>query len=563
MLKEVKCNLCGADDFKVVYKTYSGTADRAGLAKDYKITDHSVRTPTRVVKCKKCGLIYTNPRPHVRSLMSNYINMVDSEYLEEERGRRISATTTLKSLKKLRKKGRLLDIGCAAGFLLDEARKDGWDVYGVELSKWAIDFAKKKFGINTIFNGILKNAGYPDNYFDAVVMKDSIEHLTDPKGTLVEIRRILKSDGILCINTPDIDSFVSRILKARWWGIKQSHLYYFTRKTLKKMLEASGFVPIKIKSSPRTFSIKYWLSRFEGYSGGLYKVFRFFANRKIFKSSLLTVNLRDQVEFYARKARRLRYLDELEKTPYTAKKKNLKVVAVLPAYNAAKTLKKTVADIPRECVNEIILVDDASKDNTVQVARSLGLKVFSHTVNKGYGANQKTCYLKALEAGADIVVMVHPDYQYDPKVIPQMVKPIREGKADAVFGSRMMKGGALEGGMPAWKHNANVMLTAIENIIFGTFLTEYHSGFRAYSGNLLRRVKFLRNSDGFIFDTEIIAQILLHNFKIEEIPIRTRYFDEASTITLWPSILYGLGILKTLFKYILHTRTPFKFKQFS
>jgi len=563
MLKEVRCNLCGEDNFKVVYKTYSGAIDKADVVKDYKITEHSAKTLTRVVRCKKCGLIYTNPRPHVRSLVSNYVNMVDNEYVEEERGRRISAAATIRSLKKLRKKGRLLDIGCAAGFLLDEARKDGWEVHGIELSKWAVDFAKKKFGISTIFNGVLKNAGYPDNYFDAVVMKDSIEHLTDPKGTLIEIRRILKSDGILCINTPDIDSLVSRILKARWWGIKQSHLYYFTRKTLKKMLEVSGFVAIKVKSSPRTFSVKYWLSRFKGYSGVLHKTFSFFTGRKIFKDSLLTVNLGDQVEFYARKARRLRYLEELEKMPYAAKKKNLKVVAVLPAYNAAKTLKRTVADIPKECIDEIILVDDASKDNTVQAARSLGLKVFSHTVNKGYGANQKTCYLKALEAGADIVVMVHPDYQYDPKVIPQMIKPIREGKADAVFGSRMMKGGALEGGMPAWKHNANVMLTAIENIIFRTFLTEYHSGFRAYSRGLLKNVKFLRNSDGFIFDTEIIAQILLHNFKIEEIPIRTRYFDEASTIGLLPSILYGLGILKTLFKYMLHTMTPFKFKQFS
>lgn len=562
MLKVVRCNLCGADSFKIVYKTYSGSISKDDVKKDYKITDHSVKTPTRVVKCKKCGLIYTNPRPHVKSLISNYVNMVDNEYVEEERGRRISAAETLKSLKKLRKKGRLLDIGCAAGFLLDEARKDGWEVHGVELSKWAVDFAKEKFGISTIFKGILKNAGYPDNYFSAVIMKDSIEHLTDPKGTLIEIRRILKSDGILCINTPDIDSLVSRILKARWWGIKQSHLYYFTRKTLERMLEASGFVIIKCKSSPRTFSIKYWLSRFEGYSGSLYKLFRFFANTKMSKDSLLTVNLRDQVEFYARKARQLRYLEELEKTPYAAKKKNLKAIAVLPAYNAAKTLKRTVADIPKEYVDEIILVDDASKDNTVQVARSLGLKVFAHTVNKGYGANQKTCYLKALEAGADIVVMIHPDYQYDPKVIPQMVKPIQEGKADAVFGSRMMKGGALEGGMPAWKHNANVMLTAIENIIFGTFLTEYHSGFRAYSGDLLKSIKFLLNSDGFIFDTEIIAQILLHNFKIEEIPIRTRYFDEASTIGLWPSILYGLGILKTLLKYIIHTITPFKFKQF-
>jgi glycosyltransferase involved in cell wall biosynthesis len=179
----------------------------------------------------------------------------------------------------------------------------------------------------------------------------------------------------------------------------------------------------------------------------------------------------------------------------------------------------------------------------------------------GYGANQKTCYTKALEAGADIIVMVHPDYQYDPRVIPQLIAPIKEGRADAVFGSRMMKGGALEGGMPLWKHNANILLTAVENVVFGTFLTEYHSGFRAYSAKLLKTVQYQLNSNSFIFDTEIIAQILQHHFKIEEIPIVTRYFDEASVIKFWPSIVYGLRIVATMLKYIIHTHTPIKFKQ--
>ena len=180
----------------------------------------------------------------------------------------------------------------------------------------------------------------------------------------------------------------------------------------------------------------------------------------------------------------------------------------------------------------------------------------------GYGGNLKRAITTALEKGADIIVMVHPDYQYDPKAIPHLVSPIAEGRADAVFGSRMMKGGALEGGMPLWKHNVNILLTALENVIFGTYLTEYHSGFRAYSSKVLKSIKFDLNSDGFVFDTEIIAQILLHNFKIEEVPIRTRYFDEASMIKLWPSILYGMGILKTLLKYTLHTHTFVKFKQF-
>jgi glycosyltransferase involved in cell wall biosynthesis len=240
----------------------------------------------------------------------------------------------------------------------------------------------------------------------------------------------------------------------------------------------------------------------------------------------------------------------------------VKTIVVLPAYNAAKTLKKTLDDIPKECVDEIILVDDASRDDTVEVAKRLGLKVFTHNKNRGYGANQKTCYAKALALGADIAVMVHPDYQYDPKVIPQLIEPIKNGTADAVFGSRMMKGGALEGGMPLWKHNANILLTALENVVLHTYLTEYHSGFRAYSAKVLKAIRFLDNSDGFVFDTEIIVQILLKGFRIDEIPIRTRYFPQASTVGFWQGTKYGLGILKTMLKYILHKKRIIRFRQF-
>ncbi|MBI4436841.1 MAG: glycosyltransferase family 2 protein [Candidatus Omnitrophica bacterium] len=242
--------------------------------------------------------------------------------------------------------------------------------------------------------------------------------------------------------------------------------------------------------------------------------------------------------------------------------KKKKVTIVLPAYNAAKTLKKTIDDIPPGIADEVLLVDDRSRDETVEIARNLGILFVVHPRNLGYGGNQKTCYAWALEQGADVVVMLHPDYQYDPKVVPELVKPILEDRADAVFGSRMMKGGALEGGMPLWKHNANILLTAIENVVLSTYLTEYHSGFRAYSRKALERIAFKKNSNGFVFDTEIIVQLLIHGFRIEEIPIKTRYFDEASTIGFWPSVLYGLAILKTLSKFLFHRYTFIKFSQF-
>lgn len=561
MLKNVRCNLCGYEGFSVVYKTYEGDLSDIDLG-SYTISDNKPDAIIRIVKCSRCGLLYASPRPSREELTESYAKMSDSLYLKEEAGRRLSAAAILKQLGRFKKSGRLLDVGCSTGFLLDEARKKGWDVYGVDLSEWAVRHAREKLGLQNVLQGTLKKASYPSNYFDVIVLKDSIEHLTDPKGTLVEMRRILKPDGMICINTPDVGSLISRILKAKWWGVKQAHLYYFDKRSLYRMLETAGFIPVKTKTHARIFSVTYWLSNIREYNTALYGVFSFLMGRGKGGERLMKIDLGDQIEVYARKMRKLKYLDELEAELPKPENKDMKVTVVLPAYNAARTLKRTVADIPKDAVNEIILVDDKSRDNTVALAKGMGLKVFAHEKNAGYGGNQKTCYEKALEGGADIVVMVHPDYQYDPTVLPELIKPIKEGRADAVFGSRMMKGGSLVGGMPMWKHSANIMLTALENIVFGIYLTEYHSGFRAYSAKLLKAINFKANSNGFIFDTEIIAQAALRNFKIEEVPIRTRYFDEASTIKLWPSILYGFGILKTLLKYMVHVHTPIKFRQF-
>ncbi len=235
-----------------------------------------------------------------------------------------------------------------------------------------------------------------------------------------------------------------------------------------------------------------------------------------------------------------------------------KIISVLPAYNAEKTLKKTLEDIDENWVDKIILVDDASADKTVETARNCGLETFVHKKNLGYGGNQKTCYKKALERGADIVIMVHPDHQYDPTYIPQIILPIMRGQADAVFGSRMMvRGWALEGGMPWWKYLANIFLTKMENLVLGLKLTEYHSGFRAYSRKILETVRFDLNSNDFVFDTEIIIQLKIHKFKIKEIPITTRYFKNASSVGFRKSVDYGLSILKSLVMYIL-TRLKIK-----
>jgi len=239
-----------------------------------------------------------------------------------------------------------------------------------------------------------------------------------------------------------------------------------------------------------------------------------------------------------------------------------RVIVVMPAYNAEKTLERTLDDIPRDWVDEIILVDDGSRDRTVEIARGLGLRVFVHEENKGYGGNQKTCYREALRLGGDIMVMVHPDHQYDPTVMPQLITPLLNNECDAVFGSRMLGGRPLEGGMPKWKYLGNIFLTALENAAFYMYLTEYHSGLRAYSRRYLETVKFELNSDDFVFDSEIIAQGVTHKMRIREIPITTRYFEEASKIGFLRSVVYGLSIIKTLVKFKLHKKGIIRSAQF-
>jgi glycosyltransferase involved in cell wall biosynthesis len=239
-----------------------------------------------------------------------------------------------------------------------------------------------------------------------------------------------------------------------------------------------------------------------------------------------------------------------------------KVVVVMPAYNAAKTLKITYDDLPRGDIGEIILVDDASRDETVRVARELGLTVFVHSRNFGYGGNQKTCYTEALRAGATIIVMVHPDYQYDPRLLPEMIRPIEQDEADVVFGSRMMGVSAYRQGMPWWKYLANKFLTGVENRAFGLHLSEFHTGYRAYRREVLESINFRANSDNFIFDQDIVAQVVEAGYRIKEIPVPVRYFPEASSAGLLASSRYGFSILWLVARYRLHRAGLYRSRQF-
>lgn len=225
-----------------------------------------------------------------------------------------------------------------------------------------------------------------------------------------------------------------------------------------------------------------------------------------------------------------------------------KVIVVMPAYNAELTLEKTCRDMPEGIVDEIILCDDESKDRTVSVAKGLGLNVWIHERNKGYGGNQKTLYREALNKGADIIVMLHPDNQYDSKKIPELIKPIIENRADIVLGSRILGGGALKGGMPLWKYISNRFLTWCENKSLDLRLSEYHTGLRAFSRGFLEKINWQSFSDDFLFDAQILINAARSGVKIAEIPIETRYFKEASQVDFWTGVRYGLGILCELLK---------------
>ena len=221
----------------------------------------------------------------------------------------------------------------------------------------------------------------------------------------------------------------------------------------------------------------------------------------------------------------------------------LRVAVILPAYNAEKTLQRTVAEIPRDIVDDIILTDDASRDRTAALSREMGIHTLVHDKNRGYGGNQKTCYAAALGRGADIVIMLHPDYQYSPRLIGAMAGMIASGHYDCVLGSRILGGGALKGGMPLWKYIANRGLTFIENILIGQKLSEYHTGYRAFSRRLLADLPLAQCSDDFVFDNQMLVQIADRGFSIGEISCPTRYFDEASSINFKRSIVYGFGVL--------------------
>jgi SAM-dependent methyltransferase len=493
-------------------------------------------------RCRECGTVQQPSLPAGGDLQDLYRSMDDAAYLDEEEGRRATARRLLDLVGRYVPAGRLLEVGCGHGLLLDEARRRGYEVRGVELSASAAGYAREVLGLDVREEPLETLSS--DDGFAAIVMADVIEHLDDPLGALDRCTQLLAPGGVLCVVTPDPSSATARLAASRWWGYLPAHTFLLPRLTLRELLGARGLVVSDDVPLVRTFSAGYWIAGLAERGGPLGAALS--ALRRMLADRVsLSLSLGDERVVLSHRVETL----HPPKPLLSDRGGPLKVHVVLPAYNADATIPVVAEHLPVDAADRALLVDDHSTDQTTPVALANGFDVIPHPANRGYGANQKTCYTRAVLDGADIVVMVHADNQYDPSLVPEMVQPIADGEADVVIGSRLLEDETIAGGMPRWKWLGNRFLTAIENRAFRRGYSEYHTGYRAFSAEFLRSIPFLRNSDEFVFDQEMFAQVVARGARVVELPIPTRYFLEASSVSFWSSVEYGLRTLLVLARF--------------
>jgi 2-polyprenyl-3-methyl-5-hydroxy-6-metoxy-1,4-benzoquinol methylase len=511
---------------------------------------HSTGGHGDLLECIECGAVQQPVLPAGAALHDLYREMTDDAYLGEEAGRRATGARLLDLIGRFVPGGRLLDVGSGPGLLLDEARRRGYETLGLELSRASASHARDALGLDVRELALedFADAGEAPG-FDVVVLADVIEHLDDPVDGIARCARLLRPGGVLCVVTPDPSSATARVAGRRWWGFVPAHTCLLPRATLRELLAATGLVVSTDVPLVRTFSARRWvegLAERLGPAGGPLEA----AARRLPPGARLSLSLGDERVVLAHR------IDvERPATPLVRDRGGERSVhVVLPAYRATRTIPAVVEEMPVEAADRALLVDDASGDETPDMALANGLEVLRHPANRGYGAGQKTGYARALNDGADAIVMVHADNQYDPALVGEMVEPILAGRADMVIGSRLLEDRAIAGGMPRWKWLGNRLLTGIENRAFGVSFSEYHTGYRAFSASLLRSVAFLRNSDEFVFDQQIFAQVIARDARVVEIPIPTRYFREASSVDLLTSVRYGRQTLWVLGRFLAHRR---------
>lgn len=535
-----KCGICAGD----MTLRYPGSS-RAHTADSLSPTSHPLGAHGAIYDCRECGTLQQPALVAREDLEELYGAMRDDAYLQEEQGRRRTARRLLDLIGSHGRGGRLLDVGSGYGLLLDEARAAGYEVTGLELSASAAAYAREILGLDVREQMIEQLDS--DEAFDVITLIDALEHLRDPVSTIDRCHALLSPGGLLCIVTPDPSSTIARLAGPRWWALVPAHTYLLPRLTLLELLMARGLAVAEDVPFVRSFSWSYWLAGLAERSRQLGTLLSGASRLLANDGPTLSLSLFDERVVLASKLKVAKPLQPLVRD----RARKQKVHIVLPAYNAASTIGSVADVLPTETADRALLVDDASTDETSEVALRSGFDVIRHPTNRGYGANQKTCYVRAALDGADIAVMVHADHQYDPRLVAEMVKPISEGRADVVIGSRLLEDEAIAGGMPRWKWLGNRFLTAIENLAFGRSLSEYHTGYRAYSIEFLRTIPFLRNNDSFVFDQEIFAQIADRDARVEELAIPTRYFLEASSVSFRKSLDYGIRTLEVLLRFRL------------
>jgi 2-polyprenyl-3-methyl-5-hydroxy-6-metoxy-1,4-benzoquinol methylase len=500
-----------------------------------------------LLACAECGTVQQPQLPAGAQLRDLYRDMTDDAYLGEEAGRRATGARLLDLISPFAPGGRLLDVGCGPGLLLDEARRRGYDTLGLELSRASAEHARDALGLD-VRELALEDFADEDR-FDVVVLADVIEHLDDPVAAIAQCGALLRPGGVLCIVTPDPSSPTARAAGRRWWGYVPAHTCLLPRTTLRELLAAAGLVVSTDVPLVRTFSARRWAEGLAERLGPLSAPLDA-AARRLPASAKLSLSLGDERVVLAHRIEVERPAEPLVRDRGGAKS----VHVVLPAYRATRTIPDVVEEMPVRSADRALLVDDASGDRTSEIALEYGLEVLLHPANRGYGAGQKTGYAQALNDGADAIVMVHADNQYDPGLLGEMVAPILDGHADMVIGSRLLDDRAIAGGMPRWKWVGNRLLTGIENRAFGVRFSEYHTGYRAFSAPLLRSIAFLRNSDEFVFDQQIFAQVIARDANVVEIPIQTRYFREASSVDFVTSVRYARQTIWVLGRFLAHRR---------
>jgi SAM-dependent methyltransferase len=525
----------------------AGNNGHAPAADAFAPSQHETGRHGDLLACVECGTVQQPLLPAGDELHELYRDMSDDAYLGEEAGRRATAGHLLDLIAAQVGSGRLLDVGCGHGLLLDEARSRGYETVGLELSRSAASHAREELGLD-VREAPVEDFADEDG-FDVVVLADVLEHLDDPVAAVDRCAGLLRPGGVLCVVTPDPSSATARIAGRRWWGFVPAHACLLPRATLRELLAARGLVISTDVPLVRSFSARRWTSGLAERLGPARGPVERLADA-LPRDASLSLALHDERVIVAHRI-------EVEHAPQPLlhdRGAEAKVTLVLPAYDAARTIPAVAAEIPVDAADRALLVDDASRDDTARVALAHGLDVIRHPHNRGYGGGQKTGYARALLDGADVIVMVHADGQYAPGLVPEMVAPILEGRADMVIGSRLLRDRAIAGGMPRWKWLGNRMLTGIENRAFGVELSEYHTGYRAFSAQLLRSIPFLRNSDDFVFDQQIFAQVLARGARVVEVPIPTRYFREASSVDLPTSIRYGVQTLGVLGRFVIDRR---------